>query len=83
MGAMVEVLSAAVPTLKAFTDASGFYSLRDLVPGTYSLKNFRSVLFASTRSRVGLRKWQRRGGECHAGDSGRRVAIGILEGGSG
>ena len=55
MGAMVEVLSAAVPALRAFTDARGFYSIRDLVPGTYSLKISAPFFLPATRSRVGLR----------------------------
>ncbi len=55
MGAMVEVLGAAVPALRAFTDARGFYSIRDLVPGTYSLKISAPFFLPATRSRVGLR----------------------------
>ncbi len=55
MGAMVEVLGAAVPALRAFTDARGFYSIHDLVPGTYSLKISAPFFLPATRSRVGLR----------------------------
>jgi hypothetical protein len=36
MGAVVEVLSAAAHDLKVFTDDRGFYSISDLVPGTYT-----------------------------------------------
>src|SRR6266436_1281994 len=38
MGAMVEVLSAAAHDLRVFTDERGFYSISDLIPGTYSVK---------------------------------------------
>jgi hypothetical protein len=55
MGAMVEILGASVPALKAFTDARGFYSIRDLVPGVYSLKISAPFFLPTTRSRVGLR----------------------------
>jgi hypothetical protein len=55
MGAMVEVLGAAVPGLRAFTDARGFYSIGDLVPGTYNLKISAPFFLPATRSRVGLR----------------------------
>ncbi len=55
MGAMVEILGSAVPTLRAFTDASGFYAVRDLVPGIYNLKVSAPFFLPATRSKVGLR----------------------------
>jgi Carboxypeptidase regulatory-like domain len=55
MGAAVEVLSAAARTLKVFTDERGFYSFRDLLPGTYSLKVTAPSFLPALRDRIGLR----------------------------
>ncbi len=55
MGAAVEVLSTAVSTLKVFTDDRGFYSIRDLLPGTYSLKVTAPSFLPALRDRIGLR----------------------------
>ena len=55
MGAAVEVLTAAARTLKVFTDERGFYAIRDLVPGTYSLKVTAPSFLPSLRDRIGLR----------------------------
>jgi hypothetical protein len=54
MGAMVEVLGAAIPSFKVFTDAQGFYSIRNLLPGIYSLKVSAPYFLPAMRSRVGL-----------------------------
>jgi hypothetical protein len=55
MGAMVEVLSAAAHDLKVFTDERGFYSISDLIPGTYSLKVTAPSFLPALRERIGLR----------------------------
>jgi hypothetical protein len=54
MGAVVEVLSAAVHDLKVFTDDRGFYSISDLVPGTYTLKVSAPSFLPALRDRIGL-----------------------------
>ncbi|MGC2194024.1 MAG: carboxypeptidase-like regulatory domain-containing protein [Terriglobales bacterium] len=55
MGAAVEVLGTAVRALKVFTDDRGFYSIHDLLPGTYSLKVTAPSFLPALRDRVGLR----------------------------
>jgi len=55
MGAIVEVLSTAAQNLKAFTDDRGFYSISNLVPGTYSLKVSAPSFLPALRDRIGLR----------------------------
>src|SRR6267143_5371472 len=55
MGAMVEVLSAAAHDLKVFTDGRGFYSISDLIPGTYSIKVTAPSFLPALRERIGLR----------------------------
>jgi len=55
MGAMVEVLSAAAHDLRVFTDERGFYSISDLIPGTYSLKVTAPSFLPALRERIGLR----------------------------
>jgi hypothetical protein len=54
MGALVEILSSASHSLRVFTDERGHYSIRDLVPGTYSLKVSAPYFLPSLRQRVGL-----------------------------
>jgi hypothetical protein len=54
MGAMVEVLSVAARDLKVFTDERGFYSVSDLLPGTYSLKVTAPSFLPALRERLGL-----------------------------
>src|SRR5258705_9916062 len=54
MGAIVEVLSTAAQNLKAFTDDRGFYSISNLVPGTYSLKVSAPSFLPALRDRIGL-----------------------------
>jgi Carboxypeptidase regulatory-like domain len=55
MGAAVEVLGSALHTLKAFTDDKGFYSIGDVVPGTYSLKVSAPAFLPSLREKIGIR----------------------------
>ena len=55
MGAVVEVLSAAAHNLKVFTDERGFYSVHDLIPGTYGLKVTAPSFLPALRERIGLR----------------------------
>src|SRR6266436_332959 len=55
MGAMVEVLSEDAHDLKVFSDESGFYSISELVPGTYSLKVTAPSFLPALRERIGLR----------------------------
>jgi hypothetical protein len=55
MGAVVEVLSTAARSLTVFTDDRGFYSIRDLLPGTYSLKVSAPSFLPALRERIGLR----------------------------
>src|SRR6266481_6677482 len=54
MGAVVEVLSVAAHDLKVFTDDRGFYSISNLVPGTYSLKVTAPSFLPALRDRIGL-----------------------------
>ena len=55
MGAAVEVLGSALQTLKVFTDDKGFYSVANLVPGTYALKVSAPSFLPSLRERIGIR----------------------------
>lgn len=55
MGAIVEVLSTAAQNLKVFTDDRGFYSISNLVPGTYALKVSAPSFLPALRDRIGLR----------------------------
>jgi hypothetical protein len=55
MGAVVEVLSVAAHDLRVFTDDRGFYSISNLVPGTYTLKVSAPSFLPALRDRIGLR----------------------------
>ena len=55
MGAVVEVLSIAAQNLKVFTDDRGFYSISNLVPGTYTVKVTAPSFLPALRDRIGLR----------------------------
>jgi len=55
MGAMVEILGTAAHDLKVFTDGRGFYSISDLIPGTYSIKVTAPSFLPTLRERIGLR----------------------------
>jgi hypothetical protein len=55
MGAMVEILGSAARDLKVFTDERGFYSIPDLIPGTYSIKVTAPSFLPALRERIGLR----------------------------
>jgi hypothetical protein len=54
MGAAVEVTGADSLSLKAFTDAHGFYSFASILPGTYSLKASAPSFLPSLRESVGV-----------------------------
>jgi Carboxypeptidase regulatory-like domain len=59
MGAAVELLPAglirpATETLRAFTDARGFYSIARLLPGNYSLKVSAPYFLPTLREKIGL-----------------------------
>ena len=55
MGAVVEVLSVAARDLRVFTDDRGYYSISNLVPGTYTLKVSAPSFLPALRDRIGLR----------------------------
>ncbi|HEX9111411.1 MAG TPA: carboxypeptidase-like regulatory domain-containing protein [Terriglobales bacterium] len=55
MGAAVEVLGSALHTLKAFTDDKGFYSIADVLPGTYTLRVSAPAFLPSLREKIGIR----------------------------
>jgi hypothetical protein len=54
MGAAVEVLGSATQSLKVFTDDRGFYSIAQLLPGTYSLKVSAPSFLPSLREKIGV-----------------------------
>jgi hypothetical protein len=55
MGATVEVLSAAALQFKALTDEKGFFRLKDLGPGVYSIKVTAPSFLPTLREHIGLR----------------------------
>ena len=55
MGASVEILGSALQNLKVFTDDKGFYSLANLLPGTYTLKVSAPSFLPSLREKIGIR----------------------------
>src|SRR4051794_31191255 len=55
MGAMVEVLGAALHSLRAFSDENGFYTVSGLVPGVYSIRVSAPTFLSQWKERVGLR----------------------------
>jgi Carboxypeptidase regulatory-like domain len=55
MGAMVEVMSSALHTFRIFTDENGFYSARNVVPGTYTVKASVPAFLPNSREHVALR----------------------------
>jgi hypothetical protein len=54
MGATVEILSAALQPILARTDANGFYTIKGLLPGTYTLKVTAPSFLPSLREKIGL-----------------------------
>lgn len=54
MGATVEVISAAIQPMVAYTDAKGFYKLQGLLPGTYTVKVSAPSFLPSMREKIGL-----------------------------
>ncbi len=55
MGATVEVIGSALRTLRTFTDDHGYYSIADIVPGTYNLKVQAPSFLPSLREKIGVR----------------------------
>jgi hypothetical protein len=55
LGAMVEVASSALHTFRMFTDENGFYSARNVVPGTYTIKASVPTYLPTSREHVSLR----------------------------
>ncbi len=55
MGAAVEVLGAAVPTLRIFTDENGFFAASGLLPGVYSLKISAPSFLPTLREKIGVK----------------------------
>jgi len=55
MGAAVEILGSAAQALKVFTDDRGFYSVANLLPGTYSVKVSAPSFLPTLREKIGLR----------------------------
>jgi Carboxypeptidase regulatory-like domain len=55
MGATVEILGSALQNLKVFTNDKGFYSLANLLPGTYTLKVSAPSFLPSLREKIGIR----------------------------
>ncbi|MGA8236193.1 MAG: carboxypeptidase-like regulatory domain-containing protein [Candidatus Sulfotelmatobacter sp.] len=55
MGAVVEIASSALAhTLTIFTDAAGFYSTKELLPGLYSIKVSAPSFLPALQERIGL-----------------------------
>ncbi|HZC23733.1 MAG TPA: carboxypeptidase-like regulatory domain-containing protein, partial [Candidatus Binatia bacterium] len=59
MGAVVQILGATHRTLTVFTDAAGYYTASDLLPGLYSLKVTAPSFLPALREKVGLRPGDR------------------------
>src|SRR5271157_495821 len=55
MGAAVQILGAAADTLKVFTDERGFYSIRGVLPGVYSIKVSAPAFLPALREKIGVR----------------------------
>ncbi len=55
MGAVVQILGSAHRTLTVFTDAAGYYTASDLLPGLYTLKVTAPSFMPALREKVGLR----------------------------
>ena len=55
MGAAVEVLGSAILSTRVFTDDRGFYSIKGLSPGSYSLKVSAPSFLPALREKIGLR----------------------------
>lgn len=55
MGAVVEILSAQVRSVKAFTNEDGRYYISGLLPGTYSIHVSVPSFLPAVREKIGLR----------------------------
>jgi hypothetical protein len=54
MGVVVEVASSTSRSLTVFTDAYGFYSAKDLIPGYYYVKVSAPAFLPALREKIGL-----------------------------
>ena len=55
MGATVEVITAtAAPILTAYTDARGFFTVRGLLPGTYTVRVSAPSFLPTVREKIGI-----------------------------
>ena len=61
MGAVVQIVGGASRNLTVFTDATGFFSAKDLLPGLYSVKISAPSFLPAMLEKVGLRP----GGDIH------------------
>src|ERR1700691_2469346 len=59
MGAAVEILGSAAQALKVFTDDRGFYSVANLLLGTYSVKVSAPSFLPTLREKIGVRSGAR------------------------
>jgi hypothetical protein len=59
MGAAVEILGSAAQALKVFTNDRGFYSVANLLPGTYSVKVSAPSFLPTLREKIGVRSGAR------------------------
>jgi hypothetical protein len=55
MGAVVQLLGSAHHTLTVFTDAAGFYTASNVLPGLYTLKVTAPSFMPALREKVGVR----------------------------
>jgi hypothetical protein len=54
MGAVVEIVGTAARSFTVFTDGTGFYSAKDLLPGLYTVKVSAASFLPAWRDKVGL-----------------------------
>jgi hypothetical protein len=52
MGAAVDVLGSALESLRVFTDDQGFFSIRGLTPGTYTIKVSAPAFLPTLREKI-------------------------------
>ncbi len=55
IGAVVEIAGTAAKILTVFTDSDGFYTVSNLLPGSYSIKAYVPSFLPALREKVGLR----------------------------
>jgi len=54
MGAVVEIVGSAARTLTVFTDGAGFYSVKSLLPGSYSIRVSAASFLPSWEEKIGV-----------------------------